>query len=177
MTRRERLRWLLALEPARRIEVLAALSQAEREELRWHWALWSRPEQRAPPGDWRIWLICAGRGFGKTRAGAEWVRETARRNPEARIALIAASLSEARSIMIEGESGILACSSPRRRPQYEPSLRRLTWPNGAQAFAYSAAEPESLRGPQHSHARGAGPERAHRQRSPCAGRCLAALRD
>ena len=151
MTRRDRLRWLLALEPARRDEVLAALSQAEREELRWNWALWSRPEQRAPAGDWRIWLICAGRGFGKTRAGAEWVRETARCNPEARIALVAASLSEARSIMIEGESGILACSSPRRKPQYEPSLKRLTWPNGAQAFAYSAAEPESLRGPQHSH--------------------------
>ncbi|MEZ5688263.1 MAG: terminase family protein [Caenibius sp.] len=152
MTRQERLRWLLSLEPRKRIALLATLSPAEREELRWHWALWSRPEQRAPSGDWRIWLICAGRGFGKTRAGAEWVRAIACRDPNARIALVGASLGEARSVMIEGESGILACSPPRRRPHYEPSLRRLTWPNGAQAFTYSAAEPESLRGPQHSHA-------------------------
>jgi phage terminase large subunit-like protein len=94
----------------------------------------------------------AGRGFGKTRAGAEWVRQVAENDGEARIALVAASLSEARAIMVDGESGLLAISPPHRRPKFESSLRRLTWPNGAQATLYSAGEPESLRGPQHSHA-------------------------
>ncbi|MXO55503.1 ATP-binding protein [Altererythrobacter gangjinensis] len=94
----------------------------------------------------------AGRGFGKTRAGAEWVRYLAEEDPLARIALIGASLAEARAVMVEGESGLLACSPPYRMPRFEPSLRRLTWPNGAIATLYSAAEPESLRGPQHSHA-------------------------
>ena len=152
MTADVRLAWLLSLREDIRGDVLASLSDAEREELRYHWELWARSRQLAPRGEWRIWLICAGRGFGKTRAGAEWVRKTARRNPEARIALVAASLSEARSVMIEGESGILACCPPKFRPRFEPSLRRLTFPNGAIATLYSAAEPESLRGPQQSHA-------------------------
>lgn len=94
----------------------------------------------------------AGRGFGKTRAGAEWTRAIADAEPNARIALVAASLGEARAVMVEGESGLLAVCPPRRRPVFEPSLRRLSWPNGAQAILYSAGEPESLRGPQHSHA-------------------------
>ncbi|MBX7494438.1 terminase family protein [Qipengyuania sp. 6B39] len=101
---------------------------------------------------WFLWLIMAGRGFGKTRAGAEWVRFTAEKLPDARIALVAANLGEGRAVMVEGESGILACCPAGNRPDFEPSLRRLTWPNGAQATLYSAAEPESLRGPQHSHA-------------------------
>jgi phage terminase large subunit-like protein len=94
----------------------------------------------------------AGRGFGKTRAGAEWVRSVAEANPEARIALVAASLHEARSVMVEGESGLIAICPPQQRPRYEPSLRRILWPNGAQAQLYSAGEPEALRGPQSSHA-------------------------
>jgi phage terminase large subunit-like protein len=94
----------------------------------------------------------AGRGFGKTRAGAEWVRMIAESDPTARIALVAATLGEARSVMVEGESGIMAHCPPDRRPVFEPSLQRLTWPAGAQATLYSAQEPESLRGPQHSHA-------------------------
>jgi phage terminase large subunit-like protein len=143
--------WLLGLKPNEREKALLALSPEERRAMRKDWAVWARPGQRPPPGDWRLWLICAGRGFGKTRAGAEWVRVVARRDPQARIALVAASLAEARAVMVEGESGLLACAEPDRRPVFEPSLRRLTWPNGAQAFLYSAAEPESLRGPQHSH--------------------------
>lgn len=131
---------------------LSILTPAERAELRHHWELWARPEQLPPMGDWRIWLVMAGRGFGKTRLGAEWVRRVAAGHPDARIALIGASLGEARAVMVEGESGIMACCPPRRRPRFEPSLRRLVWPNGAQATLYSAAEPESLRGPQHSHA-------------------------
>lgn len=94
----------------------------------------------------------AGRGFGKTRAGAEWVREIADSHPGARIALISSSLAEARAVMVEGESGLLATAPPERRPHFASSLRMVQFPNGAQAHLYSAAEPESLRGPQHSHA-------------------------
>ncbi|MEO6041716.1 MAG: terminase family protein [Croceibacterium sp.] len=152
MTKSRLLARLLACEPAERYRAYARLSPVQRRALSFKWDLWARREQLPPAGDWTTWLICAGRGFGKTRAGAEWVRAVAKRTPGARIALVAASLAEARAIMVEGESGILACSSPKHRPRYEPSLRRLTWGNGAQALLYAAGEPESLRGPQHSHA-------------------------
>lgn len=131
---------------------LRTLSENERQELETHWKLWARPEQLPPEGDWRTWLVMAGRGFGKTRAGAEWVRAAANTEPDARIALVGASLPEVRAVMVEGESGLLSICPLRHRPVFEPSLRRLTWPNGAQALLYSAGEPESLRGPQHSHA-------------------------
>ena len=147
-----RLAWLLSQSQAERLANLKKLSEGERAEFATHWRLWARMQQLPPEGDWRVWLIMAGRGFGKTRAGAEWVREIAAADPTARIALVGASLGEARAVMVEGESGLLAISPPRRRPSYEPSLRRVTWPNGAQATLYSAGEPESLRGPQHSHA-------------------------
>lgn len=150
--RDERQRWLAACPRPDFARIVARLDGREPNAFVHHWHLFARAEQLAPPGDWRVWLICAGRGFGKTRAGAEWVRQVARENPDARIALVAASLGEARSVMVEGESGILAVSPPGKRPLFEPSLRRLTWANGAQATLYSAAEPESLRGPQHSHA-------------------------
>ncbi len=152
MALHDKARWLVALPIATRAAFLTDLSAAEKEVLRYHWDIWSRPEQRAPAGDWRLWLILAGRGFGKSRSGAEWVREVAKSEPAARIALVGASLPEARAVMVEGESGLIACCPPSARPLYEASLRRVTWPNGAQAFLYSAAEPESLRGPQHSHA-------------------------
>ncbi len=131
-----------------------SLDQRERDEFPGHWNFLARDAQLPPPGDWSVWLILAGRGFGKTRAGAEWVRALAESNPAARIALVGATLAEVRAVMIEGESGILACcpQQPNRTPQFEPSLRRLTWPNGAQAMLYSAGEPDSLRGSQHSHA-------------------------
>jgi phage terminase large subunit-like protein len=147
-----------------KIECLSELTPQERDEffaefgpkglLEWKegWRYWANAGQIPPPSDWRVWLVMAGRGFGKTRAGAEWVRAVTESDPQARVALVAASLAEARSVMVEGESGILACCRPRHMPRYEPSLHRLIFPNGAQAFLYSAAEPESLRGPQHSHA-------------------------
>ena len=135
------------------------------------WRYLARPAQLAPPGNWRLWLVMAGRGFGKTRAGAEWVRALARRNRFARIALVGASLAEARAVMVEGESGLLNLGPPEQRPVFEPSTRRLRWPNGALGLLYSAAEPESLRGPQHSHACWAGPERSDDQRSLRLGRC------
>lgn len=107
----------------------------------------ARPNQIAPEGDWRVWLIQAGRGWGKTRTGAEWVREQVE-SGKRRIALIGPTAADCRDVMVEGDSGILSvCGS--NRPLYEPSKRRVTWPNGAIATTYSADEPERLRGPQH----------------------------
>ena len=142
---------LLALEPAERKILLAGMSDRQRRELRTSWQIWAHAGQTVPEGEWHAWLIMAGRGFGKTRAGAEWVRSVAR-DPTARIALVAASLGEARRVMVEGKSGLLAISPWGGRPKFEPSRRLLTWDSGAQAMLYSAGEPESLRGPQHSHA-------------------------
>ena len=133
-------------------ELPEMLDENERDAVLWNWPMWARAAQLPPPGDWRVWLIMAGRGFGKTRAGSEWVRMVAERDHTARIALVAASLHEARSVMVEGESGLMAVCPPHLRPRYEPSLRRIVWPGGAQALLYSAAEAEALRGPQHSHA-------------------------
>ncbi len=115
------------------------------------WQFWARVEQLPPSGSWRLWLVLAGRGYGKTRMGAEWVRGQALANSEAHIALVGASLSEARAIMVEGESGLLRLPGTQGL-LWEPSLRRLTWPNGAMATVYSAAQPDSLRGPQHDFA-------------------------
>jgi hypothetical protein len=143
----------------------------------WHWECWARDAQMPPDGAWRVWLIFAGRGFGKTRAGAEWVRNLARHDSAARIALVGASLGEVRGVMVEGESGLLAAAPGALAPEYEPSLRRLQWPNGAQAFLYSAAEPESLRGPQHSHACWTGSARILRQREPRSPRPSRSRRD
>jgi predicted phage terminase large subunit-like protein len=116
----------------------------------WCWPLNARPDQLAPTGDWSAWLVKAGRGWGKTRVGAEWVRSIA--TPGARIALIGPTAADVRDVMIEGESGILSVCEPWNLPTYEPSKRRLTWPSGAMATAYSAEEPDRLRGPQHTHA-------------------------
>ena len=129
-----------------------ALDHKEKAEFQFHWQLLARRAQCAPQGDWRIWMIMAGRGFGKTRAGAEWVRQIAEADPTARIALVAASLAEARAVMVEGESGLMAVCPPDRMPHFEPSLHRVRFANGAQVQLFSAAEPEGLRGPQHSHA-------------------------
>jgi len=138
-----------ALAPAERAARLEAWSVELLRNLGWSWHYWARAEQMAPPGDWRTWLILAGRGFGKTRAGAEWVRAQAEADGRLRIALVAATMAEGRAVMVEGESGLLAIAPPGNRPNFEPSLRRLTWRSGAQAFLYSASEPESLRGAQH----------------------------
>ena len=144
-------------------------ADAEREELArqlaphelaalgsYYWEGWARdaqlPPQEGPDERWRTWLICAGRGFGKTRAGAEWVRDVARHDGNARIALVGASLNEVRNVMVEGDSGVLAAAPGALAPVFEPSLRKLTWENGAIAWLYSAGEPDSFRGPQHSHA-------------------------
>lgn len=113
------------------------------------WAYKARPEQLPPPGEWMTWLVLAGRGFGKTRTGAEWVQQQAMSGQVSRIALIAPTAADARDTMIEGDSGLLAIAPNHARPVFEPSKRRLTWPNGSTATAFSAEEPERLRGPQH----------------------------
>lgn len=143
--------WLARLEAAERAALLARLDEDGVARLGWDWRFQARPAQLPPPGDWRVWLMMAGRGFGKTRAGAEWVRGIAEGDPAARIALVGATLGEARSVMVEGVSGVLSVAPWWARPDYAPALRRLTWPNGAQAMLFGAAEPEALRGPQFSH--------------------------
>jgi len=112
------------------------------------------PHQIAPAGDWRTWIVLGGRGAGKTRAGAEWVR-AAVEGPRPgdpgrarRVALVGETSDQAREVMVFGDSGILACASPDRRPAWEATRRRLVWPNGAVAQVFSAHEPEALRGPQ-----------------------------
>ncbi len=127
---------------------LKMLDKYDRLRLKHAWELHARPDQLPPPGDWNTWLILAGRGFGKTRTGAEWVRAQTENGRARRVALIARSLAEAQSIMIEGESGILNTSPPWHTPIYEPSKRKLTWPNGARALIFSSHEPDQLRGPQ-----------------------------
>lgn len=118
------------------------------------WRVKARPSQLPPPGNWEGWLILAGRGFGKTRTGAEWIRELAESAAASRIGLVGPTAYLARSVMVEGESGILGVSSPSCRPIYEPSKRQLTWPNGVIASIASSEEPDQLRGPQFSHAWG-----------------------
>ena len=132
--------------------VAEALTPAERAALQYAWPLVARPEQLPPGGNWRTWLLKAGRGFGKTRAGAEWVRAEVEAGRRGRLALVAPTAADTRDVMVEGESGIMAISPPGMRPVYSPSTRRLTWPNGAMATTYSADEPDRLRGPQHDGA-------------------------
>jgi phage terminase large subunit-like protein len=117
------------------------------------WRFWGRTGQRQPEGDWRTWMIMAGRGFGKTRAGAEWVHECAMTGDHnMRIAIVAATPDEARRVMVEGESGLLSVGLFEEQPTWEPSLMRLIWRSGAQAALYGASSPEALRGPQHHFA-------------------------
>ncbi len=124
--------------------------------LAWRWPLIARAEQQTPAprngGDWTTWLYLGGRGAGKTRAGAEWVRARVASGVAQRIALVAATAADARDVMVEGESGILKTAPPWNVPTYEPSKRKLTWANGATATLYSAEEPDALRGPQHDTA-------------------------
>ncbi len=132
--------------------LLEALTEEQAAVLKTDWVFWARPEQCAPEGAWLVWLLLAGRGFGKTRSGAEWVRERVEHGRVKRVALVAPTAADARDVMVEGDSGILATAVDSFRPRFEPSKRRLTWPNGAIATCFSADEPERLRGPQHDAA-------------------------
>lgn len=137
--------------PRRTHQLLKKLSTDELEQFEREWTNWARPEQLAPEGKWRVWLLLAGRGFGKTRAGAEWVLEQVRRGRK-RIALVAPTSADVRDVMVEGESGLMRIGFENEKPTYTPSVRRIVWPNGAMATTYSADEPERLRGPQHDAA-------------------------
>jgi phage terminase large subunit-like protein len=132
--------------------LLEGLTDEQVAELLFDWHFWARPEQVAPPGDWQTWLILTGRGWGKSMTGSEWIRERVEKHGSRRLALLGATAADVRDTMIEGPSGLLACCPPGNRPQYEPSKRRVTWRNGAVAIAYSADEPNRLRGPQHDSA-------------------------
>src|SRR5258708_17587858 len=135
-----------------RAELIKELSDKDLEAFEAHWPSWSRKNQLPPDGDWRVWLLLAGRGFGKTRSGAEWVRMLAEEKRAKRIALVAPHAEDLRKVMIEGESGILVISHPKYRPSFEPSRLRLEWSDGAVAYGFSADEPDRLRGPQHDAA-------------------------
>ena len=138
---------LANLPPEERGKVLAQITDAEAEALLYDWrGFLARPEQVMPEGDWEIWLVLAGRGFGKTRTGAEAVREETRLNRSGRIGLIAETAADARDVMV---AEILRIFPKDQRPVYKSSKRLIEFHNGAQAFTYNATEPDQLRGPQH----------------------------
>ena len=145
----------IAQQPARiRSRLVAMMSKADLLFFANCFTAWANSAQLPPKGNgWRTWMIMAGRGFGKTRAGAEWVQSIAtRRGRPVRIALVGANPAEVRNVMIEGDSGILAIAPRRRRPKWEPSLGRLSWPGGSTAYVYSGENPDGLRGAQHHYA-------------------------
>ncbi len=136
----------------KRKKFLSNLTDEEVAALQYDWIFWARKDQLPPLGDWLVWLIRGGRGSGKTRPAAEWVRHHAENKTAQRIALVADIAGDARDVMVMGESGIMAVSDPRFMPIYEPSKRLVTWPNGVIATCYAAESPEVLRGPQHDAA-------------------------
>lgn len=138
---------LLSLNAAQQAQAISSLSDQQAAALLYDWPFWARPTQLEPAGDWRIWLVLAGRGYGKTRIGAEWMRAQTRRYPL--VNMVGATFSDIRDIMVEGESGILAVCPPWERPMFRPSLSRLDWPNGAKTLYFTAEDPERLRGKQH----------------------------
>lgn len=146
-----------------RAEIFAALSREEQDEilkgldakelqaLQYDWNFWGRPEQLEPEelrGNKKVWLILAGRGFGKTRTGAEWVRHKIETGQWGRVACVAPTASDIRDVMVEGESGLLSVAHPDFQPEWQPSKNKLTYPNGAVVLCYPATEPDRLRGPQ-----------------------------
>ena len=137
-------------------ERAVVLAGMDADTLMWDWSVWGRPEQQTPEGNWNIWMYMAGRGAGKTRTAAEWVREEAKYTTtgQRRFGLVARTAADVRDVIVEGESGIMNVSAPSEKPLYEPSKRRLTWPNGNTATLFTADEPDSLRGPQFTHAWG-----------------------
>ena len=149
------------LPPEKAKEVLSKLTPKQAEELKYDWSFWGRPEQMPPEGNqWNVWFINAGRGFGKTRAGVEWVREQVKLGHK-RIAAVASTNSDIERVMVKGESGFLNCCSKGDKtykgqdmgyPEWSPTKRSLTWANGAKVEFYSAEEADRLRGPQFSAA-------------------------
>ena len=146
--------WLASATQDQVDEFLGGLSDNALLALPWIFEFWALPHQLPPVGAWKTWVIMGGRGAGKTRAGAEWVRAQVEgagpldRGIAKRVALVGETVDQVREVMVFGESGLLACSPPDRRPEWNATRRMLTWPNGAVAQVYSAFDPDSLRGPQ-----------------------------
>lgn len=146
--------WIASAVPQIRTEFLDSLSDEAIAALPYLFDFWALPHQLPPEGNWRSWVIMGGRGAGKTRAGAEWVRSMVEgatpldHGRARRVALVGETFDQVRDVMIFGDSGILAVSPPDRRPEWQATRRRLVWPNGAIAEAHSASTPEGLRGPQ-----------------------------
>lgn len=120
----------------------------EATKLLFHWKIWARDKQVPPPGDWVTWLVKAGRGWGKTRTGAEFIRDRVESGVGRRIALVAKTPADVRDVMLEGESGLITISPKESRPVYTPARRRVRWPNGAVAHIFTSYDPDQLRGPQ-----------------------------
>lgn len=150
---------LALLTDAERAEVLSGLTAEQLDELFYTWSVWARPDQLAPAAGndgtaWHTWLALAGRGWGKTRVGSEWVRgEVCGTTPlgsgrRKRIAIIGETSKDVRDVLIEGDSGLLASHPKDFRPIYQPSKGRVVWPNGAIGTLYNGTEPDQLRGPQ-----------------------------
>ena len=136
------------------LRTVRSLNKRQIKKLLNDWQIWARDDQLAPnasdAGQWRTWLLLGGRGAGKTRAGAEWIRSKAAGAEDGalRIALVGETLRDVRSVMIEGISGLLAVHDDNDRPKFEPSNKQLAWANGSKAQLFSAEDPDSLRGPQ-----------------------------
>ena len=130
------IRALARCAPERRAAVLAAMSETDKRAIAEEWTSQALAGQIEPDGVWRTWLLMAGRGFGKTRTGAEWVLARARAFPEARIALVGGSIDEVAKVMVEGESGILACAQLHEKLSWRPSTGKLLLPGDGLAVAY-----------------------------------------
>jgi len=146
--------WLASAAPEEVDEFLGGLSQNALLALPWVFEFWALPHQLPPRGAWKTWLIMGGRGAGKTRAGSEWVRAQVEGAGPGdpgkckRVALVGETVDQVRDVMVLGESGIVACSPPDRKPEWFASKNQLVWANGAIAQVFSAHEPEAMRGPQ-----------------------------
>lgn len=141
---------LAALPKEERLRFLAKLDDQQLLDFAYDWPSWARPEQLPPPGDWNHWGIVWGRGAGKTRSAAEFIKSEVETGQHEFCALVGRSAGDVRKTMIEGESGLLAVSHPDFYPSYEPSKKKVTWPNGTVGLLFNATEPEELRGPQSS---------------------------
>jgi phage terminase large subunit-like protein len=145
---------IASLPEAEREAIFSKMSPERQRALIYDWDFWSRPEQRAPThnprrtdGKWSTWLLLSGRGFGKTRSAAEFVRERVEAGRCRSIGLIGQTAADTRKVMVEGVSGLMAVCPPWNKPVFEPSNSRLVWPSGAMAHLFSAEEPDKLRGP------------------------------
>jgi len=146
------IRLLARCAPAEQAEVFKSLSETDCRAIAENWPSQAHSGQYEPPGQWRTWLLMAGRGFGKTRCGAEWVLARARAQPKVRIALVGGSIDEVAKVMVEGDSGLLASARAHERLTWRSSTGKLKLPNDGLAIAYSGANPGRLRGPQHHFA-------------------------